>query len=85
MRQVVACDEKRGTDLLRTLDAYFARGMSLARTKDETHVHVDTVAQSLERVGRLLGPEGRSPVRALEIQLAPRLRRLSSAAPVGQR
>ncbi|MCX5259287.1 helix-turn-helix domain-containing protein [Streptomyces canus] len=76
--QVVAYDDRRGTDLLRTLDAYFACGMSPARTKDELHVHVNTVAQRLERVGRLLGEDWQSPARALEIQLALRLHRLSA-------
>ncbi|MGW5607671.1 helix-turn-helix domain-containing protein [Streptomyces sp. NPDC003753] len=76
--EVVAYDERRGTDLVRTLDAYFACGMSPARTKDELHVHVNTVAQRLERVGRLLGDDWQSPARALEIQLALRLHRLSS-------
>ncbi|MFF7790821.1 GAF domain-containing protein [Streptomyces sp. NPDC007991] len=78
--QVVAYDRRRGTDLLRTLDAYFACGMSPARTKDELHVHVNTVAQRLERVGRLLGDDWQSPARALEIQLALRLHRLSAPA-----
>ncbi|MFF7929953.1 GAF domain-containing protein [Streptomyces sp. NPDC007940] len=78
--QVVAYDDRRGTDLLRTLDAYFACGMSPARTKDELHVHVNTVAQRLERVGRLLGEDWQSPARALEIQLALRLHRLSASA-----
>ncbi|MET4657836.1 sugar diacid utilization regulator [Streptomyces sp. PvP037] len=76
--QVVAYDERRGTELLRTLDAYFACGMSPARTKDELHVHVNTVAQRLERVGRLLGEDWQSPARVLEIQLALRLHRLSA-------
>ncbi|MFJ2949519.1 helix-turn-helix domain-containing protein [Streptomyces sp. NPDC087226] len=76
--QVVAYDQRRGTELLRTLDAYFACGMSPARTKDELHVHVNTVAQRLERVGRLLGDDWQSPARALEIQLALRLHRLSA-------
>nr|WSZ19719.1 helix-turn-helix domain-containing protein [Streptomyces canus] len=76
--QVVGYDDRRGTDLLRTLDAYFACGMSPARTKDELHVHVNTVAQRLERVGRLLGEDWQSPARALEIQLALRLHRLSA-------
>lgn len=75
--QVVAYDERRGTDLLQTLDAYFACGMSPARTKDDLHVHVNTVAQRLERVGRLLGADWQSPARVLEIQLALRLHRLS--------
>ncbi|MFD7877802.1 helix-turn-helix domain-containing protein [Streptomyces sp. NPDC059766] len=77
--QVVAYDERRGTELLHTLDAYFACGMSPARTKDELHVHVNTVAQRLERVGRLLGEDWQSPARVLEIQLALRLHRLSAA------
>ncbi|MFF7640157.1 GAF domain-containing protein [Streptomyces canus] len=76
--EVVAYDDRRGTDLLRTLDAYFACGMSPARTKDELHVHVNTVAQRLERVGRLLGADWQSPARTLEIQLALRLHRLSA-------
>ncbi|MEV7081482.1 GAF domain-containing protein [Streptomyces sp. NPDC093516] len=79
--QVVAYDRRRGTELLRTLDAYFACGMSPARTKDALHVHVNTVAQRLERVGRLLGDDWQSPARALEIQLALRLHRLSAPAP----
>ncbi|MEV0208799.1 GAF domain-containing protein [Streptomyces sp. NPDC050788] len=76
--EVVAYDERRGTDLVRTLDAYFTCGMSPARTKDELHVHVNTVAQRLERVARLLGDDWQSPARALEIQLALRLHRLSA-------
>ncbi|WP_406444118.1 helix-turn-helix domain-containing protein [Streptomyces sp. NBC_00631] len=75
---VVAYDTRRGTELLRTLDAYFACGMSPARTKDGLHVHVNTVAQRLERVGRLLGDDWQSPARALEIQLALRLHRLGA-------
>ncbi|MGV9455935.1 helix-turn-helix domain-containing protein [Streptomyces sp. NPDC003635] len=78
---VVTYDERRGTDLVRTLDAYFASGMSPARTKDDLHVHVNTVAQRLERVGRLLGDDWQSPARALEIQLALRLHRLSAPSP----
>ncbi|WP_031160643.1 helix-turn-helix domain-containing protein [Streptomyces durhamensis] len=74
---VVSYDERRGTELLRTLDAYFACGMSPARTKDALHVHVNTVAQRLERVGRLLGEDWQAPARALELQLALRLHRLA--------
>ncbi|MFJ4850112.1 MULTISPECIES: helix-turn-helix domain-containing protein [unclassified Streptomyces] len=71
-------DVRRGTELVRTLDAYFSSGMSPVRTKDTLHVHVNTVAQRLERISQLLGPDWQSPDRALEIQLALRLHRLSS-------
>ncbi len=70
-------DARRGTDLVRTLGAYFGCGGSLTRAKDELHVHVNTVVQRLERVQALLGPDWNSPERALELQLALRLNRLS--------
>ncbi|MFB7775492.1 helix-turn-helix domain-containing protein [Streptomyces bauhiniae] len=76
---LVAYDARRGTDLLRTLDAYFAAAMSPARTKDVLHVHVNTVAQRLERVGRLLGEDWQAPSRVLEIQLALRLHGLAGS------
>ncbi|WP_153542745.1 helix-turn-helix domain-containing protein [Streptomyces sp. RB17] len=75
---VVSYDERRGTELLHTLDTYFACGMSPARTKEALHVHVNTVAQRLERVGRLLGEDWQTPAHALEIQLALRLHRLAA-------
>lgn len=76
---VTEYDARRGTELLRTLGAYFACGMSPARTREALHVHVNTVAQRLDRVSRLLGPDWQTPARALEIQLALRLHQLSSA------
>jgi DNA-binding PucR family transcriptional regulator len=73
---VLEYDARRGTELVRTLDAYFAAGGQLNRAKEALHVHVNTVVQRLERVGSLLGEDWQSPSRALEIQLALRLQRL---------
>ncbi|MGV9352589.1 helix-turn-helix domain-containing protein [Streptomyces misionensis] len=72
-------DAQRGTQLVRTLRAYFDRGGSLTRAKEELHVHVNTVVQRLDRVQALLGPGWNSPERALELQLALRLHLLSGA------
>lgn len=71
-------DARRGTDLVRTLGAYFGCGGSLTRAKDELHVHVNTVVQRLERIQALLGRDWNSPERALELQLALRLHLLSA-------
>lgn len=76
---VLDYDERRGTELVRTLDAYFAAGGHLNRAKDTLHVHVNTVVQRLERIASLLGEDWQTPARALEIQLALRLRRLGDA------
>jgi DNA-binding PucR family transcriptional regulator len=73
---VVAYDEARGTDLVGTLEGYFAAGGSPRHAATTLHVHVNTVAQRLERVTALLGPTWQQPDRSLEIQLALRLRRL---------
>ncbi|MGW2520656.1 helix-turn-helix domain-containing protein [Streptomyces sp. NPDC001617] len=72
-------DARRGTDLVHTLEAYFACGGSLTRAKDELHVHVNTVVQRLDRIRILLGEDWNSPERALELQLALRLNQLAWA------
>ena len=70
-------DERRGTDLLGTLQAYFDAGGNLARTREALHVHVNTVAQRLDRVGKLIGDDWQDPDRQLELQVALRLYRIS--------
>ncbi|RKN06314.1 helix-turn-helix domain-containing protein [Streptomyces radicis] len=70
-------DARRGTELIRTLRAYFGRGRSLTRAKDDLHVHVNTVVQRLDRIEALLGPDWNSPERELELQLALRLHLLT--------
>ncbi|WP_243713428.1 GAF domain-containing protein [Actinomadura sp. 6K520] len=74
---VLDYDERRGTALVRTLEAYFGTGGSLSRTAGLLHIHVNTVSQRLERIARLLGEDWHTPERALELQLALRLHRLS--------
>ena len=47
-----------------------------AETAKRLHVHPNTVAQRLDRIGTLLGEDWRDPARRLDVQLALRLRRL---------
>ena len=78
---VLEYDTKRGTDLEGTLQAFFDAGNSPARAAEVLRVHVNTVTQRLDRVSRLLGKEWSTPERALEVQLALRLHRLTGAVP----
>ncbi|GAA2283479.1 helix-turn-helix domain-containing protein [Nonomuraea roseoviolacea subsp. roseoviolacea] len=73
---VVDYDARRGTALAATLAAYFGTGGSPSRTAETMHIHVNTVTQRLDRIGKLLGEGWSDPERALEIQLALRLHRL---------
>jgi len=77
---VLEYDARRGTDLVATLQAYFEAGASPARAAEALQVHVNTVTQRLERVSRLIGKDWSSPERALEIQLALRLHRLTGTS-----
>jgi DNA-binding PucR family transcriptional regulator len=76
---VLEYDARRGTELVATLQAFFDAGASPARAAEALQVHVNTVTQRLDRVSRLIGKEWSSPERALEIQLALRLHRLTGA------
>jgi len=78
---VLEYDDARGTNLLGTLESYFAAGSSPRHAATELHVHVNTVAQRLERIAALLGSTWQRPDRALELQLAARLRHLIHATP----
>ncbi|MCG7205515.1 helix-turn-helix domain-containing protein [Streptomyces arenae] len=72
-------DAQRGTQLVRTLRAYFDCGGSLTRAKEALHVHVNTVVQRLDRIQVLLGPDWNTPEQTLELQLALRLHLLADA------
>jgi GAF domain-containing protein len=76
---VLDYDQRRGTGLADTLKAYFDCGGNLTRTKEILHVHVNTVVQRLDRVATLLGEDWQAPARALEIQLALTLHRVTEA------
>lgn len=78
---VVEYDARRGTVLADTLAAYFGSGGSPSRTADAMHIHVNTVTQRLDRIGKLLGDGWLEPERALEIQLALRLHQLGHTSP----
>ncbi|MFB9621818.1 helix-turn-helix domain-containing protein [Nonomuraea helvata] len=73
---VIDYDARRGTALTDTMAAYFGSGGSPSRTAEAMHIHVNTVTQRLDRIGKLLGDGWLEPERALEIQLALRLHRL---------
>jgi GAF domain-containing protein len=73
---VRAWDDRRGTGLVATLEAWFASGGHLKDTATALHVHPNTVTQRLERIGELLGAGWREPERSLDLQLALRLARL---------
>ncbi|MEU9797466.1 helix-turn-helix domain-containing protein [Streptomyces sp. NPDC051000] len=72
---VLEYDADRRADLTRTLDAYFASGGSPTHAAEELHVHPNTVSRRLERIAELLGEGWQKPARALEIQMALRLRK----------
>jgi hypothetical protein len=76
---LLAYDARRGSELVRTLQAYFDAGGSPRHAAASLHVHVNTVSQRLERISTLLGEDWQRPDPALELQLALRLRHLQDS------
>ncbi|MQS39215.1 GAF domain-containing protein [Streptomyces katsurahamanus] len=74
---VLEYDRQRSADLIRTLEAYFASGGSPTYAAETLHVHPNTVSRRLERITELIGAEWQKPGRALDLQLALRLQRIS--------
>jgi sugar diacid utilization regulator len=72
-------DERRGSELVKTLQAYFDAGGSPRHAATALHVHVNTVSQRLERISRLLGSTWQHPRHALELQIALHLRHLTAS------
>lgn len=76
---LVEYDERRSTQLVATLTAYFRNGGNLARTSRDLHVHMNTLLKRLDRVTAVLGDDWREPDAALQLHLAIRLHALRSA------
>ncbi|MFC6987353.1 helix-turn-helix domain-containing protein [Streptomyces cirratus] len=68
-------DAERFGNLVETLQGWFMAAGSPTRAAELLYVHPNTVSRRLERITQLLGRDWQHPDRALELQLALRLRR----------
>lgn len=69
-------DQNRGTDLAATAEAYLAHGRQHSSAAAALRIHPNTLYQRLSRIGAVLGEDWREADRALDLQMALRLRRL---------
>jgi GAF domain-containing protein len=72
-------DERRGTDLVETLSAYYVHRANVAATARALHVHVNTLLKRLDRASNVLGLDWRQE-NDLELQLGLRLHQLRAIA-----
>ena len=72
-------DATRGTELVRTLEAYLDSGRQHGATAERLHIHSNTLYQRLTRIGAVLGEDWRDPDRTLELHVAVRLHRTVQA------
>ena len=69
-------DEARGTELIKTADAFLTSGRQHAATAARLQIHPNTLYQRLDRISHLLGDNWREGDRALDVQMALRIHRL---------
>lgn len=72
-------DDQQYTELIRTMEAYFASANSPSRAAESLHVHPNTVSRRLERITEILGEDWQKPTQALQVQLALQLQRTRQA------
>ncbi len=72
-------DQRRGTDLVETLSAYYVHHTNVAATARALHVHVNTLLKRLDRAGTVLGLDWRHE-NDLELRLGLRLHHLRAIA-----
>jgi DNA-binding PucR family transcriptional regulator len=75
---LIAYDQRRSTQLVATLTAYFSNAGSLTRTASALHVHLNTLLKRLDRVATVIGENWRAPDNALQLHVALRLHALRS-------
>jgi DNA-binding PucR family transcriptional regulator len=83
LQALVTYDQRRSTQLVPTLTAYFANAGNLTQTAGALHVHVNTILKRLERVDSVLGSGWREPDRVLKLQVALRLHALRTSTEAG--
>jgi DNA-binding PucR family transcriptional regulator len=72
---VIEYDAQRSSELERTMLVFFDNDGNLAKTAASLYVHVNTLYQRLDRIGRLLGTGWRHGDAALHVHLALKLRK----------
>ena len=72
-------DQRRGTDLVDTLGAYYVHRANVAATARALHVHVNTLLKRLDRASNVLGLDWRHE-NDLELRLGLRLHQLRAIA-----
>jgi DNA-binding PucR family transcriptional regulator len=69
-------DGVRGRELLATFDAYVASGFNQRETARRSYLHINTVANRLDRIGQRLDRDLSDPETLIELALALRLAKL---------
>jgi GAF domain-containing protein/PucR-like helix-turn-helix protein len=77
---LIEYDQRRGTDLVDTLGAYYVHHTNVAATARALHLHVNTLLKRLDRASTVLGLDWRHE-NDLELRLGLRLHQLRTTTP----
>ena len=66
---LVEHDQRRGSDLVKTLRTFFAAGANASEAADRLFLHRNSMTYRMERIGKLTGLDLREPGVALALQL----------------
>lgn len=75
---LIGYDAEHGSDLLATLEAFYANGSNISKTARQMYVHHNTVVKRLDRVAAILGTQWQEEPYVLRLRVALQLRALAS-------
>lgn len=84
VRSLVEYDQAHGTELVRTLEAFFAHNGSVRRVAAALYLHYNTVLYRLERIQQLTGMDLKDPDCRLSLQIALKAARLTGLLPAAR-
>ncbi len=76
--RLVEYDQRRRTELVKTLEAYLDHGANLVDTAADLHIHRNTLVHRLRRIEELIGIDLRDPQVRLNLHVGVKQHRLTS-------
>jgi DNA-binding PucR family transcriptional regulator len=70
IHDLAAYDEKRATELVKTLESYLDHGSSLVDTAQALYIHRNTLLHRLERIEQLCPVDLHDPLQRLNLHVA---------------
>jgi purine catabolism regulator len=76
LKPLVNYDEKKSTELVKTLDVYFKNNGNLTRISEQMFAHYNTILYRMSRIGEITNMDLENPNHRLNLEIAIKIKEL---------